>query len=213
MSSPMIGTIVAWAPNFAPRGWMFCQGQTLAIQQYTALFSLLGTVYGGNGQTTFMLPDLRGRVPVGAGAGPGLSQYVPGQAGGGESTTLTGNNLPSHVHGATFTPTGGGGPLSVSVKLQGSNSADPNANSNILSNTNNILATSPGGTAMAKMWDSTLNNAVDVGGLTVSASGGGITGGSVAVAPAGNSMPFDQRQPYLALNFIIAVEGLYPSRN
>src|SRR5215218_9391620 len=84
--------------NFAPRGWAFCQGQILSIAQNTALFSLLGTTFGGNGQTTFALPDLRGRVPVGWGQGPGLSNRNLGEVGGQENTTLTQNEIPTHNH-------------------------------------------------------------------------------------------------------------------
>lgn len=93
-----IGTIKAFGFNFAPRGWALCQGQLLPIAQNTALFSLLGTTYGGNGTTTFALPDLRGRMPIGQGQGPGLSNYVMGQMGGTENTSLIANNLPAHSH-------------------------------------------------------------------------------------------------------------------
>lgn len=93
-----IGEIRLFAGNFPPKNWAFCQGQIIAIRSNTALFSILGTTYGGDGQTTFALPDLQGRVPVGAGQGPGLSNYVLGQVGGVESTTLTQANLPAHIH-------------------------------------------------------------------------------------------------------------------
>ena len=98
MSEPFLGMIIIVPYNFAPRGWAFCQGQILPISQNTALFSLIGTTFGGNGQTTFALPDLRGRVPNGAGQGPGLSNYDLGQVGGTESTTLTINQMPQHAH-------------------------------------------------------------------------------------------------------------------
>lgn len=93
-----IGSIVLFAGNFAPRGWQFCAGQILPIAQNTALFSLLGTTYGGNGQTTFALPDLRGRVPVGQGQGPGLSNWILGEATGTESVTLLPTEMPAHNH-------------------------------------------------------------------------------------------------------------------
>lgn len=95
---PFIGQIQLFGFNFAPRGWAFCEGQLLAISQYTALFSLLGTTYGGDGRTTFGLPDLRGRVPIGPGTGPGLSTYRWGQKGGQERVTLNINEIPSHTH-------------------------------------------------------------------------------------------------------------------
>src|SRR5690349_24008377 len=103
MSEPFIAEIVLFAGNFAPRGWAFCQGQILSIAQNTALFSLLGTTYGGNGQTTFALPDLRGRVPIGTGQGPGLAPIDLGQVAGNPSVTLTVNNMPAHNHQATTT--------------------------------------------------------------------------------------------------------------
>src|SRR5688572_5350285 len=98
MSEPFIGEIIMFAGNFAPRGWAFCSGQLLSIAQNTALFSILGTTYGGNGQTTFALPDLRGRCPVHQGQGPGLSNYSLGQVGGTESVTLIASQLPPHSH-------------------------------------------------------------------------------------------------------------------
>lgn len=98
MMDPYIGTIAFFGFNFAPRGWATCQGQLMSISQNTALFSLLGTMYGGDGRTTFALPDLQGRFPMGQGQGPGLPNYGQGQAGGSPQTTLTQNNLPAHTH-------------------------------------------------------------------------------------------------------------------
>ena len=99
MSEPFLGQIMLVPYNFAPRGWAFCAGQIMPIAQNTALFSLLGTTIGGNGQTTFALPDLRGRVPNSSGQGPGLANYDLGQVGGFESITLTANAMPAHIHG------------------------------------------------------------------------------------------------------------------
>ena len=98
MSEPFVGEIRLFAFNFAPTGWAMCQGQTLPISQNTALFSLLGTTYGGNGTTTFQLPDLQGRVPLSMGNGAGLSSYEMGQAGGAENVTLTEAQMPAHSH-------------------------------------------------------------------------------------------------------------------
>ncbi len=98
MSEPFVGEIRMFAGNFAPRGWAFCDGQLLAVTQNDALFSLLGTIYGGDGRTTFGLPDLRGRIPIHAGFGPGLSPRKLGAKAGSESVTLTTNQLPSHSH-------------------------------------------------------------------------------------------------------------------
>ena len=107
MSNAYIGEIRMFAGNFAPTGWAFCNGQLLSIQQNTALFSILGTTYGGNGTTVFALPDLRSRVPIHAGPGPGLSAYTLGQATGSEKVTLTTANLPAHTH--TLNASSGGG--------------------------------------------------------------------------------------------------------
>lgn len=98
MSEPFVGEVRMFAGNFAPRGWAFCDGQLLAVSQNDALFSLLGTIYGGDGRTTFGLPDLRGRIPIHAGSGPGLSPRRLGSKGGAENVTLTVNQLPSHTH-------------------------------------------------------------------------------------------------------------------
>ena len=98
MSEPFLGEIRMVGFNFAPQGWAFCQGQIMSIAQNTALFSLLGTMYGGNGQTTFGLPDLQGRSPVGIGQGPGLSPIVQGEMAGTENVTLLASNMPMHTH-------------------------------------------------------------------------------------------------------------------
>src|SRR5215472_14207563 len=98
MSLPFLGEIFMFAGNFAPRGYALCNGQLMSIQQNTALFSILGTTYGGNGTTTFALPDLRGRSPIGTGQGPGLTDIVLGEMAGTENVTLTTNNMPSHTH-------------------------------------------------------------------------------------------------------------------
>jgi len=108
--TPYLGQIMIVPYNFAPTGWLMCDGQILSISQYTALFSLLGTTYGGDGTTTFALPDLRGRVPIGMGQGPGLSSYVEGETGGEETVTLTLSQIPAHTHvpqGSTTVPNTG----------------------------------------------------------------------------------------------------------
>lgn len=117
MDQPFLGTIVPMAINFAPRGWMSCEGQILPIQQYAALFSLLGTNYGGNGTSTFALPDLRGRMSIGQGNGPGLPQYVVGENGGGTSVTLIAAQMPVHNH-----------PISTKANAFSATSSDPSNN-------------------------------------------------------------------------------------
>jgi microcystin-dependent protein len=176
MATPFLAQITIFASNFAPKNWAFCNGQILPIAQNQALFSLLGTTYGGNGQTTFALPNLQGRVPIHVGQGPGLSSYVLGQTGGAETHTLTVNEMPAHTH-----------PVQV-----GATAAAGNAQSPI----NNILATDgAGGTA----------------GYSTAAAGGNL--GGVSAGNTGGSQPMSLLQPYLAINYIIALFGIFPSRN
>lgn len=178
-----LACILLWPCNFEPRGWAFCAGQILAISQNTALFSLLGTTYGGNGTTTFALPNLLGRVPVGAGNGPGLSSYVLGQLGGTENTSLTQQNLPAHVH--TFT---------VSASNAQATTSSPAA-----------------GNSLAAPYDSVNFN--PIAGYNTTAPNTTLNIGTGTTGATGNSIPFSNIQPYLALNYIIALEGIYPSRN
>ena len=196
MSEPFIGEIRMFAGTFAPRGWALCNGQLLAISTYSALFSLLGTNYGGNGTTTFGLPNLQSRTPVGTGTGAGLSNVVLGQVGGVESVTLTISQMPVHSHQITTTPTGSG---TLQVAGTGSNaSTTPSATNNILG------ASAAGGPPSAAIWSDELNDPVSLANP--------INAHFIA-EPAGGSQPFSTRNPYLGMNFIIALEGLYPTRN
>ncbi|HEX8370863.1 MAG TPA: tail fiber protein [Pyrinomonadaceae bacterium] len=178
-----IAIIKMFGGNFAPRGWALCNGQVLSIAQNTALFSLLGTTFGGNGQTTFALPDLRGRVPVHPGQGPGLSPYSLGQAAGTETVTLISTQMPQHVH--TF---------AVPTSSATANSPAP---------ANNLLA----------------SGTVNVGGNEIEVVGfrsgvqadGAMQPGNTGIA--GGSQPHENIQPYLCVNFIICLEGIFPSRN
>ena len=208
MGDFLMGTIFVWPIGWAPRGFMPCNGQLLPISQNTALFSLLGTAFGGDGRTTFALPNLNGRVPLGMGNGFDL-----GEAAGSASVTLTAGNIPAHTHPATFTGTGGGGSTPLSVTVQASTGAT--GNTNTPSTTNKFLAASPGGPNGAQMWASSLSSpAIDLGGVTASGGGGGITGGTITVGPnATANAPISTLPPYLGLNFIICVEGIFPARN
>jgi microcystin-dependent protein len=171
MSEPFLGMLAIYGFNFAPRGWAMCNGQILSIAQNTALFSLLGTTYGGNGQTTFALPDLRGRVPNHQGQGPGLSSYSLGQEGGTETVTLTVNELAQHTH--TYTPHASSAPTTKN----------------------------PSGNYIAATGSPIFGTTNDVG---MHADTTDIAGGS---------QPHPILQPYLTLNFCIALEGIFPSRN
>src|ERR1044072_3443598 len=173
MSEPFLGMIIIVPYNFAPRGWAFCNGQILPIAQNTALFSLLGITFGGNGQRTFALPDLRGRVSNSSGQAPVLSSYDLGQVGGTESETLTINQMPSHNHIANATSGDG-----TSSKPEGRFVAN--------SGTSTIYADA-------------IAQSVPLGVQTIGNTGG--------------SQPFSTLQPYLTLNYCIALEGIFPSRN
>ena len=166
-----------FAGNFAPRGWAFCQGQILSIAQNTALFSLLGTTYGGNGQTTFALPDLRGRVPVGTGQGPGLPSVDLGEVAGEPTHTLITTEMPAHNHAG-----------------QAAGHSDPGTSS------------SPGGGTWAT---STSRDNMYIN----SPPNSPMAANTVTVGVSGGSQPHNNMQPYLGMNFIIAIEGIYPSRN
>jgi microcystin-dependent protein len=175
--------IIAFGCNFAPRGWAACNGQLLSIAQNSALFALLGTTYGGNGTSTFGLPDLRGRAPIGFGQTQGGSNYTQGQMGGTENVTIGVNNMPNHTHAITVAAAQG-------VK-NGQGSSD--------SPQNNIPASS----ANAENFDAPANKTGNAGGLTVTAT----------AAPVGGSTPISIVQPYVVLNWCIATQGIFPSRN
>lgn len=171
---PFLGQIFLVGFNFAPRGFAFCNGQILPISQNTALFSLLGTTYGGDGRATFALPDLRGRAPIHFGQAPGLSLYELGEAAGTEATTLTLPQLPAHTH---------------SFNLQAST---------LVGN-----AATPAPTTFLAKSSSGAGNYRNSANTTL---GGGLIG------VTGNNLPVDIRQPFLVLNYIIALVGIFPSR-
>jgi microcystin-dependent protein len=181
-----LGTILAVGFNFAPRGWMTCQGQLLSIAQNTALFSLLGTTYGGNGQTTFALPDLRGRVAVGQGQGPGLPSVVLGEVAGTPTTTILTTNMPAHNHLVTS---------KMMVNSAAGTVSTPVA-------TNALAAIVDINTDPAKGYSTVAPN--------VELNSGTVTN---TVSVVGGSQPISILQPYLGVNYIIALEGIFPSRN
>ena len=173
-----IGMIAMFGFNFPPRNWALCAGQLLPIAQNTALFSLLGTTYGGNGQTTFGLPDLRGRVPIGMGNGPGLSQRSLGEAGGTENVTLISTQMPAHNHTMTAS---GDGPTQATAS----------------------------GASLASEVRGGVNP------MPIIYANGATTPVSMASATtqAGGNQPHSNMQPYLAINYCIATQGIFPARN
>ena len=172
MAEPFLGEIRIVGFNFAPQGWALCNGQVLSIQQNTALFSLLGTQYGGDGVQTFALPNLQSRVPVHQGQGPGLSPYVIGELTGSESVTLTQGQIPAHQHSVA--------PVS-SDQAQDTNR--------------------PGGAFPT------------TGGIYASTQGGGAPMAPAVSSPTGGSQPHSNIQPLLVVNFVIALEGIFPSHS
>ncbi len=170
MATPFLAEIRMFGFNFNPRGWAHCSGQMLPVAQNQALFAILGTTYGGNGLSTFALPDLRGRAPVHWGQGPGLSNIIVGQPGGEALHTLTDLELPQHLH----------------VPQASTATADQ---------------TSPAGS----LWAATPVNHYGAPGAAVPLS-------PSAISPVGGSQPHANEQPYLAVNFSIALEGIFPSR-
>jgi microcystin-dependent protein len=183
MSNPFLGEVRIFAGNFNPRGWAFCAGQLLPISQNDALYALIGTTFGGDGQVTFGLPDLRGRIPVGQGTGAGLSSYVVGQAAGTESVTLTINQMPSHTHQLNASTAKGDQPIPTTTSVP----ATPDAGN---PNTTATYYVQP-----------TPNP------LTAS------TLAPTTVGVQGGNQPHDNIMPSLCVNYIIALEGVFPSRN
>lgn len=178
---PYLAEIRLFGGNFAPSEFAFCDGKLISIAENSALFALIGTTYGGDGQYTFALPDLRGRVPVGTGSGPGLPSIELGQKWGTETMTLLSNNLPAHTHQGTL----------AAVVNSGSGTGEGPTGAYWGKSSESIYSPSA---------DSTLMNA---GAVQVTAQ----------VGSTGSNAPVNAMQPYLALNYIICTEGIFPSRN
>ncbi|MBL8252188.1 MAG: phage tail protein [Candidatus Competibacter sp.] len=173
MADPFVAEIRIFGFNFAPKGWAFCNGQLLPLSQNTALFSLLGTTYGGDGKTNFALPNIQGSVVMGPGQGPGLSLHDLGETGGSDTVTLLDSESPNHTH---------------TLRIHAGDPADLNA-----PNPSRSLARSNGGNAYGPA-----NSLV-----AMSAN---------AVSPAGGGQPHNNLQPYLTLNYCIALQGVFPPR-
>lgn len=177
-----IGEIRMFAGTFSPRTWAFCNNQIISIAQNTALFSILGTTYGGNGQTTFALPDFRGRVAVGTGTGPGLPNVQLGQLAGTPTVTLLTTNMPAHNHAVT-------GTVTVQANNDSANPSDDPTGKRLIGGVNNFTGNA----------DALVGMAPCVVNLATSVNGG--------------SQPFSIMPPYLGMNYIICMFGIFPSRD
>jgi microcystin-dependent protein len=173
MADPFVAEIRIYPFNFAPTGWAFCDGQLLPLSQNTALFSLLGTTYGGNGKSNFALPNMQGNAPMHPGQGPGLSLHDLGETGGAQNVTLLESEIPSHTHTLRGNNTLGDTPFPA----------------------NNTLARYGNFNAYQQTTNANLVNMAPQ-----------------ALAPAGGSLPHNNMQPYLTLNFCIALQGVFPPR-
>ncbi|MBW7476070.1 tail fiber protein [Paenibacillus oenotherae] len=171
---PYVGEIRIFAGSYAPRGWAFCNGQLVAIRQNTALFSILGVQYGGDGKTTFALPNLQGKAPMNQGNGPGLTPRSVGEDVGSSTVTLLTTELPNHIHTATC-------PSNVAADQMTPQGA-------VWANT--------GGRKGDKVYSDLINTPMN----------------PMAILPQGGSQPHNNMQPYLAINYIIALEGVFPQR-
>jgi microcystin-dependent protein len=180
----MIGEIRMFAGNFAPKNWAFCQGQIIQIASNTALFSILGTTYGGNGTTTYALPNLASRVAIGAGTMSGGSTYFLGQAAGEPSVTLITTQMPAHTHTAT------GNYAPPAINGQGDETNPGSA----------YLASATGG-PFGDIYNSASNGVMGPSPITAT------------VSPVGGNQPHDNQQPYLGMNYVICMYGIFPSRN
>lgn len=196
-----VGTIMLWPVSWAPAGWHFCDGTLLPVNQNQALFALIGTTYGGNGTTTFGLPDLRGRVPVGVGTGTGLSTYALAAKGGVESNILTVAELAAHTHANTVASAASA--VNVSVAIPAVSSANGDAAKPLPTT---VLSKIQGATLYSDATpDSTLKPFTASGTVTPAVT--------ITNANTGSNTPVENRQPYLAVNYIICLNGLFPSRN
>ena len=216
MSDQFMGEIVMFGGNFAPRNWAFCSGQLVAISQNTALFSLLGTVYGGNGQSNFGLPDLRGRTPVGVGQGLGLQFVELGEQGGVEQVTLLVSNIPSHTHLAATTVTPGTSSLTASTTINVATGVPPaQRNSTPTGNILTVPVVAGGGGQVDAYCAAGQGTAgqMAAGAATTTVSGSMTATAATTVQPTGSSLPFENASPYLGINFLIATQGIYPTRN
>lgn len=199
-----IGEIRGFAGTFAPRGWMFCNGSPLSINQYTTLYAVIGTIYGGDGVSTFNLPDTRSRVVIGAGAGTGLPNYTLGQTAGTETHTLTVAEMPVHNHLASVQYNQN--PSAATMQLMGINGQGGQPNPE-----GNFLGQDPGGTTSYAPASSSPLVKMDIGSAVVNSLSGPLP--TIIVNGNGGSLPHPNIQPVLAANYVICVQGVFPSRD
>ena len=199
MGEPMLATITAFGGSYSPRGWAFCDGSLKSVSEFSAVYSVVGTAYGGDGRTTFGLPDLRGRSGLGLGSGPGLTPRYLGTTGGYENVSLTTAQMPSHTHDMS----GGSLQGDVTATLKAYNGAGGTDNPS-----GGALATPTGGTNVyARGGEATQNmsnSSIEVTN-TLSLSG--------SIEPTGGSQMHTNMAPWTCLNYLIAMEGYYPSRS
>lgn len=179
-----------FAGDFSPKNWAYCNGQLLSIAQNNALFALLGTTYGGDGRVTFALPDFRGRHPLGSGQGTGLPYYTLGQAGGTQNQSLLSTNLPQHTHGVTGAPT-----ISINQPCNTGEATGPEPEGQY------PALPSDGAAMYSSVGDSTMKS------FTLSPVS------NLVASISGSSMPIPLGSPYLGINYIICMYGIFPSRN
>ena len=191
--NPFIAEILMFGGNFAPRGWAFCDGQLMAISSNTALFSLIGTTYGGDGRSTFALPDLRGRLPIHAGTGPGLTTRKLGARGGVEEYNMNVLTMASHFHYADLTNL----TATFDLEINSGTGISPNSKDNYLAATSS---------------NENLYSDEETQGQFL-AGVGAVVGGTVNIGNTGNSQSINNMAPSSCINYIIALQGVYPSRS
>lgn len=201
-----IGEIRMFAGTFAPRDWAICNGQILPVRNYTALFAIIGNIYGGDGRTTFMLPNLQGRTIVGAGQGPGLTLYDPGDALGEEALSINSSEMSAHNHNLAYSPIG---TATITIKASADQYDQPGPAGNLLG------APDAQGESIYGVPQATAQEVpMATGTLTVTnVTGPQLT--SVTIAATGAAVPavHENRQPSLALNYVICLLGNFPTRN
>ena len=196
---PLMGTIITWGPNFPPLNWAFCDGQLMSIGSNPALYSLIGTIYGGDARTTYSLPDSRGRSFIGTGYAPGMLPYNQGVRGGLEFVTLSHSEMPVHTHTATSS---GGSGSSVVPAINTPATTDTPAPGHYLAKGNTTI--------------DFVNHTVEMyaaGTPDTYIEGSSSGAGSITISNAGSSSSHENRSPYIVTRYIISLSGVYPSRN